>query len=100
VGSLLNEEGYKMTEEMVLSIGSETIKMIIYLAGPLLGAAMTIGIVISILQAVTQINEATLTFIPKMIAVILVLVVFAPWMMDIFQNYASSVFGQAGEWVR
>lgn len=89
-----------MTEEMVMSIGAETIKTTILLAGPLLGAAMVIGIIVSILQAVTQINEATLTFIPKMVAVIVVLVVLAPWMMDVIQNYASNVFGQSGEWVR
>lgn len=89
-----------MTEEMVLSLGAETIRTTIYLAGPLLAAAMMIGIVVSVLQAVTQINEATLTFIPKMVAVIVVLVVMAPWMLQVFQQYAIDVLGNAGEWVR
>jgi len=89
-----------MTEEMVMTIAAEAIKTMIYLAGPLLFAAMAIGIVVSVLQAVTQINESTLTFIPKMMAVILVLVVMAPWMLEVLQTYAANVLGSAGELVR
>ena len=89
-----------MTEEMVLNLGSEAIKTIIFLSAPLLISAMIVGITISILQAITQINEATLTFIPKMIAVVIVLVVMAPWMLKILQEYAISVFGNVGDWIR
>lgn len=89
-----------MTEEMVLSIGAEAIKTIIYLAGPMLLAAMSIGIIVSVLQAITQINESTLTFIPKMVAVVVVLVVMAPWMLEVMQHYTAEVFNAAGEWVR
>ncbi|MBS1958663.1 MAG: flagellar biosynthesis protein FliQ [Bdellovibrionales bacterium] len=86
-----------MTEELVLQIGTNALQTMVYLAGPVLLAAMAVGIVISILQAITQINEQTLTFIPKMIAVILVLVIMAPWMLKIMQEYAISIFGGAGE---
>jgi len=89
-----------MTEEMVMSLGSEAIKTTIYLAGPLLAAAMAVGLVVSVLQAVTQINESTLTFIPKMVAVLLVLTVMSPWMLEVLQHYASDVLGNAGAWVR
>jgi flagellar biosynthesis protein FliQ len=89
-----------MTEEMVINIGSEAVKTVILIAGPLLAAAMAIGIIVSILQAVTQINEATLTFIPKMVAVILVLVVMAPWMLQVLEHYTIEVIGSAGEMVR
>lgn len=89
-----------MSEDFVMSMGSEAIKTIIYIAGPMLVAAMVIGIIVSIMQAVTQINEATLTFIPKMIAVIVVLLVMAPWMLEVLQNYAADVFGNVGTWVR
>lgn len=89
-----------MTDEMVMSLASEAIKTTIYLAGPLLLAAMGVGIIVSILQAVTQINESTLTFIPKMVAVILVLTVMAPWMLEVLQNYATDVLGNAGGWIR
>ncbi|OFZ51565.1 MAG: hypothetical protein A2428_04375 [Bdellovibrionales bacterium RIFOXYC1_FULL_54_43] len=89
-----------MTEEMVMSVASEAIKTTIFLAGPLLAAAMAIGILVSVLQAITQINESTLTFIPKMVAVLLVLVLMAPWMLEMLQQYAIQVLGNAGEWVR
>ncbi len=89
-----------MTEEMVMSIGCEAIKVIVYLAGPLLAAAMSIGLLVSIMQAVTQINESTLTFIPKMVAVVLVLMVMAPWMMEVLQQYTKDILSNAGTWVR
>jgi flagellar biosynthetic protein FliQ len=89
-----------MTEEMVMNIGAEAIKTTIYLAGPMLAAAMMIGIVVSVLQAITQINESTLTFIPKMVAVVVVLIVMAPWMLEVLQQYAIQVLGGAGELVR
>ncbi len=83
-----------------MSVASEAIKTTIFLAGPLLAAAMAIGILVSVLQAITQINESTLTFIPKMVAVLLVLVLMAPWMLEMLQQYAIQVLGNAGEWVR
>ncbi len=85
---------------MVMNIGSEAIKTTIYLAGPLLAAAMIIGILVSLLQAITQINESTLTFIPKMVAVILVLMLLAPWMLETLQTYTAHVLTSAGEIVR
>lgn len=89
-----------MTEEMVLAVGAEAIKTTIYLAGPMLVAALAIGIIVSVLQAITQINESTLTFIPKMVAIIVVLAVMAPWMLEVLSHYATDVLGNAGEWVR
>lgn len=89
-----------MSEEMVLQIGADAIRTTMLLAGPMLLAAMVIGIVISILQAITQINEATLTFIPKMIAVVVVLLIMAPWMIEVMKQYATEVIGSAGELVR
>jgi flagellar biosynthetic protein FliQ len=86
-----------MTEEMVMSLASEAIKTTIYISGPLLVAAMAIGILVSVLQAVTQINESTLTFIPKMVAVLVVLIVMAPWMLEVLEHYTTSVLGGAGD---
>lgn len=86
-----------MTEEMVMQLGTNALQTMVYLAGPILLAAMAVGIVISILQAITQINEATLTFIPKMIAVIVTLMVMSPWMLRVLQEYAISIFGGAGD---
>ncbi len=58
-----------MSEELILKLGQETIKTTALLCGPLLLAALVVGLLVSVFQAVTQINEATLTFIPKMIVV-------------------------------
>lgn len=88
-----------MNEELLMSLASEAVKTIIYIAGPLLLAAMAVGILVSILQAVTQINESTLTFIPKMVAVLVVLTVMAPWMLEVLQQYTVDVLGNVGNLV-
>ncbi|MBC7384558.1 MAG: flagellar biosynthesis protein FliQ [Cryobacterium sp.] len=89
-----------MTEDLVMQISGETLKTMALIAGPMLIAAMVIGVIISVLQAITQINEATLTFIPKMVAIILVLVIMAPWMLEVLSNYSTEIFGNFAEWVR
>jgi len=85
-----------MTQEVALQLGNQALMTMVYLAAPILISAMVVGIIISILQAITQINEATLTFIPKMVAVIVTIVVMAPWMLQVLQDYAVTVFGGAG----
>lgn len=89
-----------MSEELVLRLGQETLKTTALLAGPLLLAALVVGLLVSVFQAVTQINEATLTFIPKMIVVGLVLVLAAPWMMDVMNQFTIQLFENLGEMVR
>ena len=89
-----------MTEEMVIALCTEAIKTTIFLSAPLLGAAMCVGLIVSMLQAVTQINESTLTFIPKMVAVIVVLAVMSPWMIEVLKSYTSDVLGNAGGLIR
>jgi flagellar biosynthetic protein FliQ len=89
-----------MTDEMVINLGAEAIKVMVYIAGPMLIAAMAIGILVSVLQAITQINEATLTFIPKMIAIVVVLLVMAPWMMEMLKTYTTDIMGNVSQWVR
>lgn len=89
-----------MTEDLVMQLGTEALKTTIFIAGPMLLAAMVIGLVVSILQAITQINEATLTFIPNMIAIVLVLVVMAPWMLEVLQSFSTDIFGNIAEMVR
>lgn len=89
-----------MSEELVLKLGQETLKVTAMLAAPLLISALVVGLVVSIFQAVTQINEATLTFIPKMIVVGLVLVLAAPWMMDVMNHFTTNLFENLGEMVR
>ena len=76
-----------MTDQLILQLGQETLKTTALLAGPMLLGALVIGLIISVLQAVTQINEATLTFIPKMVVVGIVFLIAAPWMLDVIGHF-------------
>ncbi len=89
-----------MSEELILKLGQDTIKTTALLCGPLLLAALVVGLVVSIFQAITQINEATLTFIPKMVVVGIVLVIAAPWMMDVMNQFTIQLFENMAEMVR
>lgn len=81
-----------MTPESVMSIGSQAIHVSLLLGAPLLLVALVVGLVISIFQAATQINEATLSFIPKLLAVFAVLVIAGPWMMGQMLDYIRALF--------
>ena len=76
-----------MTPEVVMNIGREAIEMTLILAGPLLLAALVIGLIISIFQAATQINEQTLSFIPKLVGTFLVLILAGPWMLQMMVDF-------------
>ncbi|OCG23662.1 hypothetical protein A9G11_05485 [Gilliamella sp. wkB108] len=80
-----------MPTEYISSLAMQAIKVAASLAGPLLLAALITGLIISILQAATQINEMTLSFIPKIIAVIVVLVILGPSMLSIMTDYIKMV---------
>lgn len=81
-----------MTEELVMKLGQEALKTTAMVAAPMLGAALVVGLVVSIFQAITQINEATLTFVPKMIIIGIVLVLAGPWMIDVMSQYTVGLF--------
>jgi flagellar biosynthesis protein FliQ len=89
-----------LNEEFALSLGLQALQTVLLLAGPILIATMSVGLAVSVFQAVTQINEATLTFIPKIMAVILVLLMLGSWMLGVLQDYTIQVLGHAGEWIR
>jgi flagellar biosynthetic protein FliQ len=81
-----------MTPESVMTLGIEALKIGLLIAGPLLLAALLTGLVISILQASTQINEMTLSFIPKIMAILLVGVVMGHWMLETMLDYVRALF--------
>lgn len=81
-----------MTSEFVITFGRQAIMLAAELAGPLLIAALLIGLLISIFQAVTQIQEMTLAIIPKMMVVLLVLVIFFPWFLTKASAFMELVF--------
>ncbi len=76
-----------MTPEMIMSLGRQAIEVLVLVAAPLLLAALAVGLVISIFQAATQINEATLSFIPKLLAIFVTLVAAGPWMLSTLTDY-------------
>ncbi|AMO83533.1 MAG: flagellar biosynthesis protein FliQ [Hafnia sp.] len=81
-----------MTPESVMAMGFQAVKVGLMIATPLLMAALFTGLIISILQASTQINEMTLSFIPKILAIILVTIMLGPWMLSIFLDYMRTLF--------
>ncbi len=89
-----------MDENLILFLGQEALKTTALVASPMLIGALVIGLVISVLQAVTQINESTLTFIPKMAVVAVVIVVAAPWMIDVMSTYTLELFENITTYVR
>ncbi len=81
-----------MNEEIVLQLGQNALKTTAMLGAPLLISTLVIGLAVSIFQALTQINEATLTFIPKMIVIGIILVLMGPWMVDLMTQYTIELF--------
>jgi len=82
-----------MSPDSVIQIGSEAIKMVLWLSLPMLGVALVVGVAISLFQAVTQIQEMTLTFVPKIIAVFAAAIIAAPWMTEQIIDFTKSLFG-------
>ncbi len=81
-----------MTPESVMALGHEAILVALALAAPLLMAALLSGLIISLLQAATQINEMTLSFIPKILAVVATIVIAGPWMLNLILDYMRTLF--------
>lgn len=81
-----------MTPESVMAIGTEAMKVALALAAPLLLAALISGLVVSLLQAATQINEMTLSFIPKILAVVATIIIAGPWMLNLLLDYMRTLF--------
>ncbi len=80
-----------MTQEFVIYLIREAIFTVLMLAAPILGLALIVGLMIGIFQAVTSINEMTLTFIPKIVVVVVALVVFAPWILNIMLTFTTNL---------
>ena len=81
-----------MTPELVMSMGYEAMKLALLLAAPMLLVALVTGLLISLFQAATQINEATLSFIPKLLAVFATDVIAGPWMLGLVLDYIRTLF--------
>ena len=82
-----------MTPESVMTMGRHAMEVTLMIAAPMLLVALIIGLVVSIFQAATQINEQTLSFIPKLVGIFVALVVAGPWMLSVMLDYMRQVFG-------
>ena len=81
-----------MTPESVMTMGRTAMEVTLMVAAPMLLVALIIGLIVSIFQAATQINEATLSFIPKLVGIFVALIVAGPWMMAVLLDYMRGVF--------
>lgn len=82
-----------MSPQQVLSLGQEAIYIAMLISAPLLLTALAVGLVVSVLQAATQINESTLSFIPKLVAIFAVAIFAGPWMLAMFTDYMARILG-------
>lgn len=81
-----------MNPELITTMGTQAMKLAFSLAAPLLLTALIVGLLISLLQAATQINEMTLSFIPKIVAVAMMAVFAGPWMLETLMDYVKELF--------
>ncbi|KPK90007.1 MAG: flagellar biosynthetic protein FliQ [Deltaproteobacteria bacterium SM23_61] len=89
-----------MTPDLVGQIAREAIEVTLFLSIPILGAGLVVGLMVSLFQAVTQIQEATLIFVPKIIVVFLMLLVLSPWMMRKMMFYTEQLIVNLPQYAR
>ncbi len=81
-----------MTPENIMTLGRQALELTLMVSAPLLITALGVGLVVSIFQAATQINEMTLSFIPKLVAMVIVMVISGPWMLGLMVDYIQRLF--------
>lgn len=88
-----------MTTEMVLRLAQETVYTILIVIAPVVGVALLVGLLVSIFQATTQIQEQTLSFVPKIVAVFLAILFFGAWMLQRVVDFAQNLLGNLSSYV-
>jgi flagellar biosynthesis protein FliQ len=89
-----------MTTDFVVGLTKQAMEMTLLLAAPVLGVGLVLGLLVSILQTMTQLQEATLSFIPKLVGVGLVLIILSPWMLEIMVNYTATLIENIPLYIR
>ena len=89
-----------MSSDMAIQIGRDALLMVMMISAPMLGLALFVGIAVSIFQATTQIQEQTLAFVPKIIAVFVAVLLFGPWMLSLVVNYTREIFMNIPQLIR
>jgi flagellar biosynthesis protein FliQ len=88
-----------LSSEFVISLGQNALWTLLKVSAPILGIGLLVGLIVSIFQATTQIQEQSLQFIPKLIAVFVVMVVFGPWMLSIIMDYTHGILGNLSSFI-
>lgn len=86
-----------MTDTFIVSVIREALWTVLLISAPMLGAGLLVGLIISIFQATTQLQEQTLTFIPKIVAIFAALVFFLPWMMRVINDFSGKILGNLNQ---
>ncbi|WP_352419615.1 flagellar biosynthesis protein FliQ [Proteiniborus sp.] len=81
-----------MSQGEVLSIAQQALRTILMVSAPMLGFGLLVGLLVSIFQATTQIQEATLAFVPKIVAVLISILVFGPWILNVLIGFTQNLF--------
>ena len=89
-----------MSPDLVVDIAKDAIEITLYLSLPLLGIGLIVGLLVSVFQAVTQIQEATLTFVPKIVATFISLIFLLPWMMNKMMSYTEQIIVNIHRYIR
>ena len=89
-----------MTVDFIIGIMAETIRTMLMIAGPVLLVGLLLGVTISLLQAVTQVQEMTLVFVPKIVGCLIVLVIALPWMLNLLLTFAHNIFTNIPNYIR
>jgi flagellar biosynthetic protein FliQ len=85
-----------LTPEFVVDLGQNAVRTVLMVSAPMLLSGLLIGLLVSIFQAATQINEQTMTFIPKIVAVLVSLIIAAPWIIQVMISFTNNVFQAIG----
>jgi flagellar biosynthesis protein FliQ len=89
-----------MTPDAVLSLARDSSLVMLYVAGPVLAAGLVTGVVVSVFQAVTQVQEPALSFVPKLVAILLVLAFMGHWMLGQLVTYTIGLYANLDAWAR
>lgn len=89
-----------MDQGTVVNIAQNALRVTLYVSAPLLGISLIVGLAVSIFQATTQIQEQTLSFIPKILAVIVAIAVFGSWMLKVLMEYMEGLYQNINQYIR
>ena len=81
-----------MSGDLVIQLGQEALMIVLMVSAPMLGLGLTVGLMVSVFQATTSIQEQTLAFIPKIIAVFVAILIFGPWMLSVMVEFCTGIF--------